>query len=99
MATLPRTEADPIASTEVKAERERAEGAEALKLDKSAGLSDLADPGKGRLSLGLGTAALEDSEAFDVAGAGLAGRSSGGLEGREDGGFDDRPPGASGRPE
>lgn len=57
------------ADSAVSTETTRAEGAEALALAKSASLSDVASVPAARTSLGLGSAALQASSAFDASGA------------------------------
>lgn len=60
------------AATDLAAETTRAEAAEALAARKSANLSDLASSSAARTSLGLGSAAVQPSSAFDAAGAAAA---------------------------
>lgn len=54
------------------AEKTRAETVEALKLAKASNLSDLSSASTARTNLGLGTAAVEPSSAFDVKGEAAA---------------------------
>lgn len=57
------------ASSGVETERKRAEKAEGEKLAKTANLSDLASASEARSHLGLGSAATQNTTAFDAAGA------------------------------
>lgn len=64
------------ADAAVAVETGRAETAEGLALQKASNLSDLASAATARTSLGLGTAAVQASSAFDAAGAAAAAASA-----------------------
>lgn len=64
-----RATADTTLQTNINTETTRAETAEALALQKSNNLSDLPTPTTARTNLGLGTAATQNTSAFDAAGS------------------------------
>jgi hypothetical protein len=68
-ASTAQSNAETFATSAVSTETSRAETAEALAAQKANNLSDLANASTARTNLGLGSAATQNSSAFDASGA------------------------------
>lgn len=75
-ASAAQTAAESYSNGLVVAEQTRAEAAEATKLTASSNLSDLTSVTAARTALGLGSAALQSTSAFDAAGAAATAQSN-----------------------